>query len=367
RLLTQLTYPGCRLSYLRHAFFVGDKLTQADVDSLRRLAPQVTCVNYYGSTETQRAVSYYEVPEGSVGVSQKAVIPVGRGMPDVQLLVLNKANGLAGIGEVGEIHMRSPHLARGYLNDDNLTKARFVINPFTDDRSERLYKTGDLGRYLPDGNVEILGRTDGQIKLRGFRIEPAEIELVLTQHPEVPEAVVTVHENSLGDQRLVGYVVHKQGPDLTHELRSFLRMKLPDYMVPSTFVFLDKLPLTPNGKVDRKALPAPDQSRPELEESYVTPRTPVEEVVASIWSEVLNLENVGIHDNFFELGGHSLLATRVVSRIIVIFQIELPLRALFEMPTVASLSEHIEAIRWAGDENPPIARDGLSQKEQIIL
>jgi acyl carrier protein len=194
---------------------------------------------------------------------------------------------------------------------------------------------------LPDGNIEFLGRIDNQVKIRGYRIELAEIEAVLSQHPAVLKAVVVAQNEAL-DKRLVAYVVHRPGADTSvNELREFLKQKLPEYMTPSVFVVLEALPLTPNGKVDRKVLPAPDQSRPELEQGYQAPRTPAEEMLAEIWREVLKLERIGIHDNFFDLGGHSLLATQVISRVRARFQMNLPLRTLFEMPTIAELANVI--------------------------
>jgi len=356
RLLTETASPGCRLSSLRHAFFVGDKLTWADVDSLRRLAPHVTCVNYYGSTETQRAVSYYEVPLEPSAVSRKPVIPVGRGMPDVQLLILNKEKGLAGIGELGEIYMRSPHLARGYLNDEPLTNTRFLINPFTQDGSDRLYKTGDLGRYLLDGNVEILWRSDGQIKIRGFRIEPAEIESLLIQHSKVRETVVTLHENSSGNQWLVGYVVPQESPAPSiHELRSFLKKKLPDYMVPPAFVFLNSLPLTPNGKVDYRALPDPQSQDVQVHREYVAPRDETERVLCRVWSEVLGIDGVRLDDDFFAIGGHSLLAAKLFTRLDEEFGRSLPLGILFSAPTVRALAEHYRVSKKTRKTSPLVA------------
>jgi acyl carrier protein len=239
----------------------------------------------------------------------------------------------------GELHIGGVGLARGYLNRPELTAERFIPNPFSDEPNARLYKTGDLARYLPDGNIEFLGRMDHQVKIRGFRVELGEIEAVLGQHPTVRETVVMAREDVLGEKRLVAYVVpnQAQAPPIS-ELHHFLKEKLPEYMVPAAFVFLDALPLTPNGKVDRRALPAPDRSRPELGRTFVAPRTFVEEGLARIWAEVLRLERVGIHDNFFELGGHSLLATQVISRMCDAFQVELPLRSLFEAPTVADLA-----------------------------
>ena len=204
---------------------------------------------------------------------------------------------------------------------------------------EFLYRTGDLARYLPDGNIEFLGRIDHQVKIRGFRIEPGEIEAVLGQHKTVREVIVSAMEDESGVKRLVAYVVtdKNKSPNIS-ELRRILKKKLPDYMVPSAFVFLDALPLTPNGKVDRKALPMPSQGRPELVNEFVTPRTPSEKTIAGIWSNVLKIDQVGIHDNFFELGGHSLLATQVISRVNNSFRIKVPLISLFQAPTVAELA-----------------------------
>ena len=227
-----------------------------------------------------------------------------------------------------------------------------------------MYKTGDLARYLPDGNIEFLGRADHQVKIRGFRIELGEIEAALGQHPAVRQAVVLAREDVPGEKRLVAYVVaEREAFPTTTDLRRFLKDKLPDHMVPAVFVSLDALPLMPNGKIDRRALPAPDRSRPELDKAFVAPRTPAEEILAEIWARLLDVERIGIHDNFFDLGGHSLLATQLVSRVREAFQVELPLRRLFEVPTVAGLAESIEAARRTGQTllAPPILpvpRDG---------
>nr|WP_318528447.1 non-ribosomal peptide synthetase/type I polyketide synthase [Plectonema radiosum] len=233
-------------------------------------------------------------------------------------------------------------LAREYLNRPNLTNEKFIPNPFNNKPGERLYKTGDKARYLSDGNIEFLGRIDNQVKLRGFRIEPGEIEAAIAQHPAVRETVVVAREDVPDRKYLAAYIVPNQSSAIaTSDLRGFLKEKLPDYMIPGAFVILDVLPLTPNGKVDRRALPAPD-FQPELERSLVAPRTPIEEMLASIWTDVLGIELVGVHHNFFELGGHSLLATQVISRVRDTLAVELPLRSLFESPTVASLAERVE-------------------------
>jgi amino acid adenylation domain-containing protein len=338
RLLTETAKPESQLPSLRYVFLVGDKLTWADVARLRKLAPQVACINYYGSTETQRAVSYYEIAANENNTSSQGVVPVGRGMPNVQLLVLNNDQKLAGLGEVGEIYMRSPHLARGYQNDNFLTEARFIRNPFTKQVGDSLYRTGDIGRYLRDGSVEVLGRTDRQVKIRGFRIELGEIEAILSSHSDIRDAVVLVREDKAGEICLIAYAVSQLNKKLaSHELRTFLKKKLPDYMIPSVIMMLDALPLTPNGKIDTRALPGPEVSI-ELQETFVPPGTPVEEALTRIWAEVLSTDKVGVRHNFFELGGHSLLATKVMSRIPGSFHVELALRTLFEKPTVEELA-----------------------------
>jgi acyl carrier protein len=327
---------------------VGDALTSRDVHRLRRLAPALTCVNYYGTTETQRAVAYHVVPNqepreehpAAHSPLAKEALPLGRGIKDVQLLVLNSAQQLAGIGEKGEIYLRSPHLARGYVGDETLSRERFIVNPFTGRNTDRLYRSGDLGRYLPDGNVESLGRNDYQLKLRGFRIEPKEIEAVLNRHGAVRESVVIAREDVPGDKRLAAYLV-LQPPHTAPavvELRLLLKSALPDYMIPSSFIFLDTLPLTPNGKLDRRALPAPAQFESQAGPSFLAPRNRTEELLAASMAEVLNRERVGVHDNFFELGGHSLSAMQVVGRLRQLFELELPLRSIFEAPTVEQLA-----------------------------
>src|SRR5208283_1645485 len=226
----------------------------------------------------------------------------------------------------------------------------------------RLYKTGDLARYLPDGNIEYLGRSDHQVKIRGFRIELGEIEGTLGQHPAVRDAIVEAQEAGSGEKRLVAYVVAEgEARPTANELREFLKEKLPEHMVPAVFILLDAFALTANGKVDRRALPTPDGRRPQLDQVFVACRTPTEELLAAIWTQVLAVERVGIYDNFFQLGGHSLLATQVVSRIREALQVEMPLRRLFEAPTVAGLAENIDTVRGAGLQAPPIVpvpRDG---------
>jgi amino acid adenylation domain-containing protein len=348
--------PDVRIPSLRWALLVGDVLARRDVARLRRLAPAVTCINLYGSTETQRAVGYHvaTAEEASGEGGGREVLPLGRGMRDVQLLVLDAGGGLAGIGELGEICVRSPHLAGGYLADPELTRERFRTNPFTGRERDRIYRTGDLGRYLPNGEVVFVSRADLQVKIRGFRVELGEIEAVLGRHPAVREAVVAAREDDPDGLRLAAYVVPVGEAPAASELQRFLAERLPAYMVPADFVTLRELPLTPNRKVDRRSLPAPE--RTERAEAPTT-ATPVEEVVAALWAEALGRERVGADDDFFGLGGHSLLAMRIAARLHGAFGVELPLRALFESPTVAGLARAIEVARRAPElQTPAIAR-----------
>jgi acyl-CoA synthetase (AMP-forming)/AMP-acid ligase II/acyl carrier protein len=325
---------------LRLVIVGGESMLPEDV-KLWQQAPlnRARLLNAYGPTETAITATTFEIPPGLSEGTLLQSIPIGRPLGNRKIYILDGYGKPVPIAVPGELHIGGNGLARGYLNRSELTAETFISNPFSEEPGARLYKTGDLARYLPDGNIEFLGRIDNQVKIRGFRIELAEIDTVLSQHPAVREAVVLAREDIPGDKRLVAYVVSDQKETTTiSELRSFLKQKLPDYMVPSAFVFLDTLPLTANGKVDRKALPAPDQARPELTVTFISPRTPVEEVLSGIWAYVLKLERVGIHDNFFELGGHSLLATQVMSRLRTAFQVELPLRSLFEKPTIAELA-----------------------------
>jgi amino acid adenylation domain-containing protein len=305
--------------------------------------------NVYGPTETIIDSTYWLCDEANGGSS----CPIGRPIPNARAYILGDGLRPLPIGVAGDLYIGGVGLARGYLNRPDLTAEKFISDPFSVTPGARLYRTGDLARYLPDGNIEFLGRRDHQVKIRGFRIELGEIEAALGRHPAMQQAAVLAREDTPGEKRLVAYVVAQSTPD---ELRRFLKDMLPDPMVPAVFVLLDTMPLLSNGKIDRLALPAPDRSRPELDKSFVAPRTPVEELLAEIWAGVLDIERVGIHDNFFDLGGHSLLATQLVSRAREAFQVEIPLRRLFEIPTVAGLAESIEAARRAGQYllAPPI-------------
>lgn len=295
-------------------------------------------VNMYGITETTVHVTYRPISNEDVQSGQGSVI--GERIPDLQLYVLDGNLQPVPIGVTGELFVGGAGLARGYLNRPELTVERFIPNPYSNNPGARLYKTGDVARYLPNRDLEYLGRADQQVQIRGFRVELGEIEVVLAGYPGVNMTVVIAREDVPGDTRLVAYVVasHELTPTIS-ELRSFLKEKLPDYMIPSAFVFLDSLPLTPNGKVDRRALPKPDGSLTGPIENFVPPRNPVEATLAQIWANLLRVEQVGVHDNFFELGGHSLLATRVISHVRDTFQVELPVHCFFDAPTVAGLTE----------------------------
>ena len=359
-----------QLSSVRYSFLAGDTLTGQGVERLHKLLPNAQVINRYGATETQRATS--ECIVGQLGgaippQAKKQAVPLGRGIADVQMLVLNEVKGLAGVGELGELFVRSPHLAAGYLDDAELTMERFVVNPFTADEQDRMYRTGEWARYLPDGQVQFVSRGKGSVNIRGYRIELTEIEGILQQHEAVGQAVVVAKnfgEEGSGDERLVAYVSLREsgGRVDVRELRSYVRARLPEHMVPGYVEFLAAIPLTSNGKVNQEALPEPDRTRAEFESSYMGPRTETEEVLTGIWVELLHLDRVGIHDNFFELGGHSLLATQVLQRMRDALQIELRLRSLFESPTVAELAELIDTTRWA--VQTPADQSGESLEEE---
>lgn len=295
-------------------------------------------VNMYGITETTVHVTYRPLSKADLHGTASVI---GCPIPDLQMYVLDEYKKPVPICVPGEMYVGGEGVARGYLNRPELTQQRFVSNPFSKNPQARLYKTGDKARYLPNGELEYLGRIDNQVKIRGFRIELGEIEALLAQHPGVWEKVVVVREDEPGDKRLVAYIVSQveQSPTIP-ELRHFLKAKLPEYMVPSAVVLLESLPLTPNGKIDHRILPKPELDSTLLEK-FVAPRTPIEEMLAQIWSQVLKVERVGIYDNFFELGGHSLLATQVMSRVRDTFNLEVPLSWLFASPTIAELAQSI--------------------------
>ena len=341
---------------LRHLLAGGEAIDAAAVRAVLAAGPPQRLLNVYGPTESTTFATWHLV---SAVDEDAATVPIGRAIANTTAYVLDGAGQPAPVGVAGELYLGGDGLARGYLARPALTAARFVPDPFSAEPGARLYRTGDRVRWLPSGALEFVGRTDQQVKVRGFRIEPGEVEAALLAHPQIRAAVVVVREDG-GEKRLVGYVVPADGAGPSAgELREHLRQRLPEYMVPAAFVPLDALPLNANGKVDRRALPAPEYA---AEAEFAEPRTPTEELLAGIFAEVLGVERVGRYDGFFELGGHSLLATRVVSRVRQSLAIELPLRAIFEHPTVAALAERVEDARQAaqGLALPPITRSSRS-------
>jgi amino acid adenylation domain-containing protein len=347
------------LASVRRVFFGGDVLSRGEVARIRELAPNATIGCFYGATETQRTVGYYEIPEDFTTSEADAEqpVPLGKGIKDVQLLLLNQACQLAGVGELAEIYVRSPHLAGGYLGDEARTREVFITNPFTNDPNDRLYRTGEMGRYLPGGNVEWAGRTDRRVSVRGFRVELEEIEAVLKRHPAVKDAAVVLQdaqvsssENSKLETRnpkldhfLVAYVATDDTTvSMTDLLHGYVSAQLPEYMVPARFVILEELPLSPSAKVDYRGLPSLTSLQSSPSTAMLGPRNEVEAKLAAIFCQVLGREQVGIEDNFFRLGGHSLLAAETAARIREALGIGLELRAFFDSPTVAGLANAIK-------------------------
>jgi len=325
--------------FLRHITCGGEALPSELIEHFfAQLNLDNVFHNCYGPTEASIDATFWTCQRGT----NYSIAPIGRPITNAEIYILDENLQPVPVGESGELHIGGIGLARGYLNRPELTTEKFIFHPFSSEVGARLYKTGDLARFLPDGNIEFLGRIDYQVKIRGFRIELGEIEAILGQHPSLTQTLVIAREDVPGDKQLVAYIVAnpEQIPSQV-ELRRFLQGRLPEYMVPASFVFLDTLPLNPNGKIDRHALPAPHTSDLGLSTNFVPPQNATEEVLANIWVKVLRLEQVGIHDNFFELGGHSLLATQVMSRVRKAFQIEMPLQILFENPTIASLAQAI--------------------------
>lgn len=322
------------------------------ISQIQQHAPNCRILNHYGPTETTVGTTTFTVQS-----RHSQTVPLGRALPNCYTYVLDRHRQPVPIGVPGELYIGGAGLARGYLNRAAEQAERFIANPFVS--GERLYKTGDSVRYLPDGNLEFLGRVDHQVKIRGFRIELGEIETVLSQHPQVRQAIASLREDEPGNQRLVAYVVpdsDRSASLATNDLQSFLRQRLPEYMMPSAFVLLKSLPLTANGKVDRRSLPVPDCLRPELAAAYVAPQTEIESAIATIWQEMLHLDRVGIHDNFFDLGGHSLLIVQLYSKLQGVFNRTISITDIFKYPTINSLAKYLNQ-----DQNSQPAFDEQSQ------
>jgi acyl-coenzyme A synthetase/AMP-(fatty) acid ligase/acyl carrier protein len=327
------------LPHLRWLFMAGEPLSDSLIQRWYTLFPdQGEFVNLYGPTETTLAKCYYRVSQCLL----PGVQPLGRPLPQTQVLVLAEQQRLCGIGEPGEIVIRTPFRSLGYINAKEEQTARFFPNPFMDDANDVVYATGDLGCYGPDGTLQFLGRMDYQLKIRGVRVEPGSIEATLSHHPDVNACVVMARQDETGETLLVAYLVRTPGAETTvQSLRQFLHQRLPAAMIPSIFIWLDVLPLNANGKVNRRALPNPDAAMLQTATDYIAPRSPFERELADIWAETLQVTRIGISDDFFDLGGHSLLAVQLVSRVREAFHVEMPLRQVFDTPTIAEMADAI--------------------------
>ncbi|MEH1765145.1 MAG: amino acid adenylation domain-containing protein [Nostoc sp.] len=315
-------------------------------------------VNMYGITETTVHVTYRPITEDDLRPGAGSVI--GCPIPDLQLYLLDEHKQLVTVGVPGEMYVGGAGLARGYLNRPDLTTKAFIANPLSNDPQARLYKTGDLARYLPNGDIEYLGRIDHQVKIRGFRIELGEIEREIAQHPEVRETVVLARQEETGEKQLVAYVVPHQNSSYTsNQLRSFLEQRLPSHMLPSAFVLLESMPLTVNGKLDRQKLPAPSRERPQLEQAYISPQTDLELLLAGILSDLLKIDRIGIDDNFFDLGGSSISILQVAVRVQKELGIQLPTVKLFQYSTIASLANYLHS-----NQNSQPSSDKLQNRAQ---
>jgi acyl carrier protein len=363
-LVEQEGFENCR--DLRYVFCGGEALPAAVCERFLERLPHARLTNVYGPTETTMHVTTWECRKDTL----ERIVPIGRPVGNTQAYVLDQRMQPVPIGVPGELCIGGVQVARGYLNRPELTAERFIADPFSKQQGRKLYRTGDLTRFRPDGGIEFLGRIDHQVKIRGYRVELGEIESVLREHSAVADVIVMAREDVPGDKRLIAYVQRKPDQPLkSSDLHKHLVAKLPDYMVPSAFVLLDKMPLLSNGKVDREALPAPEYSRQALEEEYVAPRNEVEEALAKIFAEVLGVEKIGINDNFFLLGGHSLLATQVLTRLRETLQSDVPLRRIFEEPTVAGMATAVEEFKTQAQDDviEVISRDDKEDEPLAAL
>lgn len=328
------------LPFLKYVLIAGEVLYGNDVIKWRKaVGNRIELINIYGPSETTLAKLFYRIKDNNFAPNE--IVPIGKPIPDTEVLIINNEK-LCSTNETGEIHIKTPFRSKGYYSDPKLNEKSFIQNPLVMDREEIVYKTGDLGQYMTDGNVRFEGRVDGQIKLYGQRIEIGEIEVALSQHPQIQESAVAVRPDPFGNSRLVGYVVPQPKEKMKVEsLRRFLADKLPDYMVPSVFVTLKAMPLTHSEKIDKRALPKPDHVRPEMEQTYISPSTSLERNLSEIWSQVLDLDRVGIQDNFFDLGGTSILAAKAVVLVEQVIKSELPIVKLFQYPNISSLAKYL--------------------------
>lgn len=327
-----------QLPKLKYWTTSGEVLSAELLEAFSARLPQAVLLNLYGSSEVAADVTWWQVDQQH----DSATVPIGNPIANTKIYLLNSDLQPVPVGVAGELYVQGAGLARGYHERPELTAERFIPSPFGP-VGARLYRSGDLARYRPDGAIDYVGRADHQVKLRGFRIELGEVEAVIRDHDAVSEAVVVVREDTPGDKRLVAYVVPADPTvDVTNELRSYMKAKVPDYMVPTVFVQLDEFELTGSGKINRQSLPVPDQSRPVLLEGFVAPRNELEETIAQIWREVLAVQQIGINDDFFDVGGNSLLAMQIISKVCNTFDVNLPLHSLFDRPTIAGLAENVE-------------------------
>ncbi|MEA5516075.1 non-ribosomal peptide synthetase [Nodularia sp. UHCC 0506] len=330
----------------------GEALSSNLVATLHQYTADCQIINHYGPSETTVGVCTYTLSPGKICPSN--TVPIGSPLANTQIYILDQYLQPVPIGVTGELYIGGNNLARGYINHPELTNEKFIYKSFENSQSVRLYKTGDLGRYLPNGNIEFLGRADQQVKIRGFRIEITEIESVLQEHDGIRETKILAREDELNHQRLVAYFVPNQESEvLTTDLRDFLKAKLPDYMIPSAFVQLKAFPLTVNGKIDHQALPAPENIKPELAGKFVAPRNSIEEAIAKIWSGVLKLKQVGIYDNFFELGGDSIISIQIIARLNQA-GLQLTPKQLFDYPTIAELATVASSTSAVKAEQTPV-------------
>ncbi|MBV8478503.1 MAG: amino acid adenylation domain-containing protein, partial [Acidobacteria bacterium] len=348
----------------RYLFTGGETLTRTLVNKVAAAGASCQLINHYGPTETTVGSLILPLRDYQDEEPESEAIPLGRPIANTQVYILDAQQQPVPVGVVGELYIGGEGVAAGYLGQPELSGQKFLSNPFRHTGVAPMYRSGDLARYRANGLVEFLGRSDDQVKVRGYRIELGEIEYILGQHPAIKQAVVLARADAGGGKQLVAYVVARDPQSAVgNELKAYVGEHLPDYMVPSVIVPLEKLPLTPNGKIDRQALPAPEQL---AAKTYIPPRTPTEQQVAAIWREVLKRDQISVQDNFFELGGHSLAATQVISRVRELFQVELAIRVLFETPTVSALVEAIQAAGQAGPSDSaairPVVREAYRAK-----
>lgn len=345
------------LKSLRQLLAGGDVLSVPHVQKFLQTVDNCQLINGYGPTENTTFTCCHPI---TAPLQPNVSIPIGRPIANTQVYILDNNLQSVSIGEAGELYIGGDGLARGYLNRPDLTAEKFISHLFDNTLATRLYKTGDVARYLPDGNIEFLGRIDNQVKIRGFRIELGEIEREIAQHPDVREIVVLARQDEAGEKQLTAYIVPQYNSGYTHnKLRGFLQQRQPNYMVPSAFVMLESLPLTANGKVDRHKLPAPSRERPQLEQAYIAPQTDLERLLAGILSELLKIHRVGIDDNFFDLGATSISILQVAARVKQELGIELPAVKLFQYSTIGSLANYLHS-----NQNSQPSSDKLQNRAQ---